>query len=148
MVCCAAHADNQEGLHEHRDAEGVHGEACRVDLDAEDVDYTLPLLWVGLVQSCKGTCEEGLRGVNGRARGFAWREAVRQEHAVLAGKLLEGDGDEGANAAYYKDLQTLAWGIGAPCRRFMGSCRSTRLQVGIQQGQRSSFTEQVEATGA
>lgn len=49
----------------------------------------------------------GRRGDGGK-RSLAWRGVVVEEYAILAGKLLEGNGYEGANAAYYEDLASLA----------------------------------------
>lgn len=105
MVCRTAHANYEESLDQDGDAECVHCKAGRVDFEAEDVHYALA--WV-----CTGVEEGGGkgRGRDGGQGGFAWCVTVRKEHAVLAGKLLEGDGDEGADAAYNKDLGELVWG--------------------------------------
>ena len=104
MVCGAGHGYDEQRLDQHGDAEGVHGEAGRVDFEAEDVNDTLSLLWVvWLEQGCKA----GRRGCS-RRRGLARRGVIMDENAILTGELLEGDRYEGANTAYYKDLGGLA----------------------------------------
>ena len=68
------HGDDDQRLHQHADGKGVHGEAGRVDLHAEDVDHALDLFLA--------------------AR--ASLPAVLQLHAVLSCQLLEHNGYEGA----------------------------------------------------
>lgn len=96
MVGSAAHANDQQSLYEDGYAECVHGEAGRVDFKAEDVDDALSLF------GAWGGQETG--GGEGGYCGLAWGGAVGKQDAILAGKLLEGDGYEGANSTDDKDL--------------------------------------------
>lgn len=52
-------------------------------------------------------CEAGGWG-HSRQRGLARRGVVVDQDTILTGELLESDGYEGANTAYYKDLSALA----------------------------------------
>lgn len=115
MVCGAAHADDEQGLDEDGYAEGVHGEAGGVDLEAEDVDDALSLVWGRAEEGCEGVCGDGI-WQDGGARCSAWGGSVVEEDAVFAGELLEGDGDEGSDAADYEDLGVLEdWVVCIAC---------------------------------
>lgn len=103
VVGGAGHGNDEQGLDQDGDTEGIHGKACRIYLESQDVDDTLSLFWV--MWSEQGGEAGG--GRDGGHRGLARRGVVMDQNTILAGELLEGDGDEGPNAAYYEDLGVL-----------------------------------------
>jgi hypothetical protein len=70
------------------------------------VDDALSFLWVRLEKGFYGVRGEGVIGVDGRLRCFAWR-AVGEEDAIFARELFKGDWYEASDTAYDEDLVVL-----------------------------------------
>jgi len=103
MVGSARHGDDQKGLYQNADGESVHRKACGVDLGPQEVDNALPIAG-GRRTGSKRVQRHivgGRGGLGGRRAGLG---RVREEDALISGQLLEGDGNEAADAADDEDL--------------------------------------------
>jgi hypothetical protein len=97
-------------LYQDGNAKGIHGEACSIDLDTENVHDTLSFRWIWSQKRFERGGREG--GRDGWWCSLAWCLAVGEEHAVLARELFECNRYEGTDSADYKDLGVLVevWG--------------------------------------
>ena len=66
MVCRAGHGYYKEGLNEDTNGESVHGEACGIDLDAEEVNHALCRVGGGRFRQGQGAIMERIRHIRAR----------------------------------------------------------------------------------